>query len=205
MSSKYRRIYENTFGPIPKDEEDRSYEIHHIDGNHSNNAISNLQAVSITEHLNIHLAQGDWAAAMRISAKMKIPPSVVSALSKMSNEERLKNGTHNIIGLSKKRVIDGTHNFLGPDTNKKRLDNGTHNLVGDKNPTHQRIAEGTYHFLGESNPTHSRIANGTHNFLSNNPNKDMPKLTCPHCGKEGGRNLMKRYHFDNCKSKENNT
>lgn len=28
-----------------------------------------------------------------------------------------------------------------------------------------------------------------------------PRATCPHCGKEGGSNLMKRYHFDNCKSK----
>lgn len=28
-----------------------------------------------------------------------------------------------------------------------------------------------------------------------------PRATCPHCGKEGGSNLMKRYHFDNCPSK----
>ena len=25
------------------------------------------------------------------------------------------------------------------------------------------------------------------------------KLTCPHCGKEGGANGMKRWHYDNCK------
>jgi len=31
--------------------------------------------------------------------------------------------------------------------------------------------------------------------------KLRPKVTCPHCGKEGGANLMKRYHFDNCKLK----
>ena len=24
-------------------------------------------------------------------------------------------------------------------------------------------------------------------------------VTCPHCGKEGGKNAMMRYHFDNCK------
>jgi hypothetical protein len=28
-----------------------------------------------------------------------------------------------------------------------------------------------------------------------------PKLTCPHCDKEGGGPIMKRYHFDNCKFK----
>ncbi len=28
---------------------------------------------------------------------------------------------------------------------------------------------------------------------------NRPKLTCPHCSKEGSANQMKRYHFDNCK------
>ena len=28
-----------------------------------------------------------------------------------------------------------------------------------------------------------------------------PKLTCPHCNKEGGNSGMKRYHFSNCKQK----
>ena len=28
----------------------------------------------------------------------------------------------------------------------------------------------------------------------------LRKITCPHCNKIGALNLMKRYHFDNCKS-----
>ena len=32
----HRKIYQEKFGPIPKDEKGRSYEIHHIDGNHKN-------------------------------------------------------------------------------------------------------------------------------------------------------------------------
>jgi hypothetical protein len=32
----------------------------------------------------------------------------------------------------------------------------------------------------------------------------MPKITCTHCKKVGGANIMKRYHFDNCKIKEKN-
>lgn len=31
--------------------------------------------------------------------------------------------------------------------------------------------------------------------------KPRSKVICPHCEKEGGSNLMKRYHFDNCKDK----
>lgn len=31
--------------------------------------------------------------------------------------------------------------------------------------------------------------------------KKKDKVTCPHCGKSGGKPVMKRFHFDNCKHK----
>lgn len=31
--------------------------------------------------------------------------------------------------------------------------------------------------------------------------KNSVKSTCPHCNKTGGGSAMKRYHFDNCKSR----
>lgn len=67
----YRKIWESVNGPIPKDEESRSYEIHHIDGNRKNNSIENLMCVSIQEHYNMHYNQGDWAAASIIGKRMK--------------------------------------------------------------------------------------------------------------------------------------
>ena len=30
------------------------------------------------------------------------------------------------------------------------------------------------------------------------------RITCPHCKKEGGESIMKRWHFDNCKNMRNN-
>ena len=41
------------------------------------------------------------------------------------------------------------------------------------------------------------IKKGTHNFLKEN----LVKVTCPHCNKLGNIGAMKRWHFDNCKSK----
>lgn len=34
--------------------------------------------------------------------------------------------------------------------------------------------------------------------------KSQPIITCPHCSKNGGSRLMKRYHFDNCKQNPDN-
>lgn len=45
----HRLIYEDHYGPIPK-----GMQIHHIDGDTTNNDISNLEMVSISEHNKIH-------------------------------------------------------------------------------------------------------------------------------------------------------
>lgn len=76
----YRKIYENHKGPIPKDEKGRSYEIHHIDGNPENNVISNLIAVSIEEHYNIHKRQGDLGACWLMSARLLLDAEEMSRL-----------------------------------------------------------------------------------------------------------------------------
>lgn len=87
-TNNYRKIWEHFNGPIPKDEEGRSYEIHHIDGNHSNNHIDNLQCVSIQEHYDIHFRQNDTYACLRISQKMKMSSESISELATRLNNER---------------------------------------------------------------------------------------------------------------------
>jgi len=97
-SKNYRKIYESNFGPIPKDENGRSYEIHHIDGNHTNNELSNLQCLTIQEHYNIHFNQSDWGACYLIARKMKLSPEELSSLSKKVNQQRIQTGEHQFCG-----------------------------------------------------------------------------------------------------------
>lgn len=78
----YRKAWETKFGPIPRDSEGFSYEIHHIDGNHSNNHIDNLKLVTIKEHLDIHLKQEDWFAAALIAKRIGLGPEYASSLQK---------------------------------------------------------------------------------------------------------------------------
>lgn len=172
--ANYRKIYEHHYGLIPKEDNGRSYEIHHIDGNRENNSPENLMAISIQEHLEIHKSQGDWAACNRIAAKMKLSPTEISEFAAKASQERVFNRTHNFLGgeiqkqSGQKRVENGTHPFLGGEiqgkASRQRVDNGTHNLLGE-----------------------------------NNPNKI--KITCPYCLATGGKTNMKRWHFDNCKLK----
>lgn len=79
-TKKHRRIYEDYHNVrLPS-----NIEIHHIDGNHQNNEISNLQPVTIQEHYQIHLAQGDYAAAFRIAQRMDVSPQQKSHLASLA-------------------------------------------------------------------------------------------------------------------------
>lgn len=184
----YRKLYESYYGPIPKDQEGRAYDIHHIDGNHSNISHENLKAVTIQEHYDIHLSQNDWKACHAISLRMKTSPDVISRLATLSNLQRVADGTNPFLNKAasgqraRKRVADGTNPFLNPEiarkSNQERIDNGTHHFFGGKIQT-------------ENNQ--KRVANGTHNFVK--------PWKCEHCNKEGkGTTSYVRYHGDKCKA-----
>lgn len=201
-TTNYRKIYENHVGPIPNDITDRTYDIHHIDGDRSNNSVDNLVAVSIQDHYNIHYSQGDWMACWKIGIKMKSSPEELSLLAKNASRTRIENGTHNFLGgeLNRKRVADGTHNLLDKDAAKiranNRVSNGTHNFLGgelQRKVQHKRLEDGTHNFLG-GQVQKKRLADGTHNFIQ--------EWNCEHCGKVGkNTSNYVRWHGANCKQK----
>lgn len=133
-TTKYRKIYENHYGPIPKDETGRTYDIHHIDGNHSNNNPENLKAVTIKEHYDIHYSQGDWSACSLIAKKLKLPLEETSKLMSLAN---------------KKKVLENRHNFQkrpdGSSVASDRVSTRTHPLLG-KGITHPKVDKTVYCF-----------------------------------------------------------
>ena len=203
----YRRLYEQHFGPIPKDSEGRTYDIHHIDGNRKNNDPSNLVALTIQEHYDIHHKQHDWGACFRISQRLNRSAEEQSELARKIQKKRVEEGTHNWLDgdkaseREKEKVRNGTHHFLGESNPSiKRMKDGTHQFCDNErqrqlsqNITKKRLADGTHNFLGpETN--RKRIDNGTHNFLK--------KLTCPVCNKSMSEGLYNRWgHGENCKGK----
>lgn len=106
-SSIYRKIYKEHYGPIPIDNQGRTYEIHHIDGDHSNNDPSNLKAVTIQEHYDIHYSQGDWAACLRMSNRMKISPEQKSDLARQNCIKMMAEGRNPLLN----RNQSGRNNY----------------------------------------------------------------------------------------------
>ena len=180
----YRKIYEQHYGPIPYDQDGRRYEIHHKDGNNNHNDPSNLQAVTIQEHYDIHYAQQDWAACLMIARRMKLSPGELSELARK-----------NTIRKNQRELAAGTHNFLGGEIqrqwNRSAVAAGTHHLLGPKQNM-DRIAAGSHNWIGP-NSNLSRLAEGRH--------PSQMKRLCEHCGGMFSVGMLKRWHSDNCKKR----
>lgn len=193
----YRKIYENAYGPIPKDENGKSYHIHHIDGNRNNNSIENLIALSPKEHYEVHLKQKDYGAAYLLSNIIGLDSQTISESARLLALKRLENGTHNWCNGG---------NLYGQKFAAKKLKE-----LGNKGQHYSQVAakNGTHNFQTEKNSIRSKqkqqklFKEGKHNFqkmldLGTHPSLNPKTYTCPHCGKTGKSNVMFRYHFDKC-------
>ena len=100
MSKKYVKIWQDYYGKkLPK-----NMEIHHIDGNRNNNKPSNLLAVTIEEHLNIHKKQNDYGAVQAILMRMNRTPEENNLLKESASKHQhllLKKNEHNFQKFSK--------------------------------------------------------------------------------------------------------
>lgn len=124
----YRKIWESVNGEIPKDDSGRSYEIHHIDGNHTNNEISNLKLVTIEEHYHIHFMQCDYAACHMIAKRMAKTPEELSKTISELNKLRVGSlnpfygKTHNTESINKiKTALTGRKNGPHSESTKKLI------------------------------------------------------------------------------------
>jgi hypothetical protein len=194
MKVNYRKIYEQHYGKIPKDEFGRSYQIHHIDGDRNNNDISNLKCVSIKEHYDIHHKQKDWGACYLLGRKMKMPINELSELVSRQQHDRVMNGTHNWLGQNNpvhKKVASGTHNFLKQNRthevwNKgKTKETDSRVLKNAENRSRVRYSEETKKAFMKP-----KSEEGKKNMSLGQTGKKYPKKACELCGKEIPTNAM---------------
>ena len=182
--TNYRKIYEQHYGPIPKESNGRSYEIHHIDGDDTNNNPANLKAVTIQEHYDIHYSQGDLYAALLIARKMKKSPEELSKLNRLQNQKRISDGTHHFSDGKWQSALQ-----------QKRLANGSHNFLGEKNPVYERVKNGTHTVAFTSDSArimaNDRVKNGTH--------PSQTKVSCCCCRIVTGLSNFVKWHGDKCK------
>jgi hypothetical protein len=182
---EYRSIWIQHNGPIPCDNQGRSYEIHHINGNHSDNRIENLALVTLDEHYDIHYSQGDYGACNMIALRMKLSPA---ELSKKSSE------------LMKQLAKEGRHPFQGKNVNISRVANGTHNFLGENNPSHRRVKEGKHNFQDKAWRS-AKSKETQRKWLENKTHPNFIRVSCVICRHETNNPNLPR-HIRKCNNEQ---
>ena len=211
----YRKIYEQYFGPIPVDENGRTYDIHHLDGNRDNNNPSNLVALSVKDHYYIHYSQEDWGACHAIMIRMNFSSEEISEMASRAANKRIEDGTHNF--------LTNEHRVFTKKRQEKRIENGTHQWADDKNPVYNQLKTNSHPFQKRadgSSVTADKVKNGTHPFLGGEIQRAAAKLaiengtssllsinsymwTCHLCGKVGKHKANESRHLVKCQREFN--
>lgn len=161
INMNYRKIWESFHGPIPKDEKDRTYDIHHIDGNRKNNSIENLICLSIEDHYKIHLEHFE----------------------KTKSEKEFRS----LVFLSK-RVNKTANELTGWTVSEEIREKISNSLKGKKRPPEvvAKIKEKLRGYKWSQEDIESRI-NGQKNFYKNNDRESRKewrkKISDKHMGK----------------------
>lgn len=170
--TNYRKIWKNHHGTIPFDDDRRTYEIHHKDGDRENNDIENLQLVTIHEHYDIHYSQGDWAACQSIAFRLNLTPEDHSNRQSELAKRRLAAGTHPFVDPTIRAIIDKKTG----EREREKIKNGTSQLFSTaanekRIKSHKdAVAAGTHHTLTIEYASSCRevqnslASEGLHNF-----------------------------------------
>lgn len=126
----YRKIWINAYGKPPKDEDGISYEIHHIDGDHTNDVLENLTCIPIAEHFKIHLEQGDIYSASCIARRMNLTQDERKHISKLVGEANKRRPNPMGSSISREKVSIA---LKGKYVGEKHWAHGT------KRPEHSEI------------------------------------------------------------------
>ncbi len=169
----YRKVWEEVNGPIPIDDKGRKYEIHHVDGNHNNNDINNLICISIEEHYDIHLKQGDFTAANLIADRIKNPKMIVKGFKRPHSEE-------------------AKSNMRKPKSRKE-------NYRKPKSPEHIEAIRKAR--IGTTRSEETRLLLSKQR-TGKTPKVNLIYQTCLYCGKQAKGFGYTRWHGDNCKHKQ---
>lgn len=188
------KVWKKHFGEIPKDSDGRSFEIHHVDGDASNNNIDNLVCVSIAEHYQIHKSQCDWGAAFMIARRMDIPPSDIAEIARMGTLKRISEGKHNFQDPNFPRSLDHNIGFV------VAIDTRTQTTVRISKEDFEKYD----YYIGvnagrKQNKVHSNRGHNKGKTWSH-VNKEQPKK-CRYCDFQGRASHLSRYHNERCKHK----
>jgi hypothetical protein len=108
--------------------------------------------------------------------------------------QKMSEAAQNMSDETKQKMSEAAQNMS--DEHKQKLSEA-HKGKEHSEETKQKMSEANKG-KNHSDETKQKISEAKKGV----PQGPQEQVQCPHCGKIGGKSLMTRYHFDNCKYKE---
>lgn len=197
--------YQKIYNKLVSNKRDRSktngiYESHHIKPRSlgGSNSKTNLVLLTPREHFIAHLL-----LSKIYGGKMTYALYIMSSKKKYTNRVYGKLREHFVesICLNEDRGSKISKALTGKKKSEKHKINwkesrskgcGWSNSDEQKRKLSQKLS-------GDKNPMWGQTHNENSKKIISEANKQ--KITCPHCNREGGIAIMKRWHFDRCRQK----
>lgn len=171
---------------------------HHIIPKHMGGTddLENLVEVTVEVHADLHRQLwedlGHWqdeVAWKTLSGQMTKQDAIILAVKMANTGRKLSNDTKQKMSLSR--------------TGKKRKPRSEEHArrIGIANRGRKATEEQK---LNNSLAQMGKVLSEEHKkkIADANRNKQRMIMVCPHCSKTGAKNMMFRWHFDNCRTKE---
>lgn len=165
------------------------------------------------------MTKKDWRAeldAMNEAIRKKPTQSDTKSISNKikGNDPKFKEKMQTIYeenGFREKMSEINRENWKDPEFRKKQLEK---KIINGAKPERKAQVSAQFKGVPKSATQRRKIGDATLAFNKTKEGKKViaaraesqrgiprKKVTCPHCGKEGGEGIMIRWHFDNCKLK----
>ena len=133
-------------------------------------------------------------------------PEELNLLLAKHRDQKFRKKTQGQINQANIAKANAEHQITDPDWLKKQAEGQrkrkqsgwSSKMMGNTNGTGNKNRLGMTN-SPESNAKRSKTLTGRK--IPSITGVPKPKLTCPHCGKTGGKPQMIQYHFDKCKTK----
>jgi hypothetical protein len=184
-------------------------ETHHIIPRHcgGNNLKENKVNLTLREHFVCHVLltkiykETEFHAGMcRAVVAMSERGAVSSKLYQSIREQHISNLKNQVISAEQKLAISqantGNKSRTGMKNSPEHIEILRLSRLGSK---HSDTTKARWSQIRKGRPAHNAGLTGDASPLFRIA---KPKITCPHCNKEGGVPAMKRFHFENCNFKK---
>lgn len=170
---------------------------------YKNGYVSPILGTSLSEERKLAISKANKGKIISAKSKSNLE-GYVMRYGEIEGIERYKRDSKKKNSSSLDSYVKRYGEKLGPSKYQERVESVSKKLSGERNSFYGKTHTiEVRKKISESTTGKPKFRSADHNkkIGLSNKGKKHEMVTCPHCGKQGGKSTMSQWHFDNCKDR----